>query len=197
MNPGELNGTNAIPFIDNRWILKDGTWVPAVPFIPCGSGSSENLPKPSIVIVPEWNFTPEPLFKVKLLNPKAKVPTKSYEGDLGWDLYSVMPYTIWHGSATVVQTGIAIQPRKGWGYKIFDRSSMGLRLVEVHGGVYDNGYRGEVTVTLSCEDPQFYINAGDRIAQIVFLPIPEGGPVVVDELDPSERGERHWGSSGR
>jgi dUTP pyrophosphatase len=172
MNPGELNSTNAIS-PDNHWIWREH------------------------LITPEWNFMLEPLFKVKRLNPKAKVPTKSYEGDLGWDLYSAMPCTIWHGSAAVVQTGIAIQPRKGWGYKIFDRSSMGLRLVEVHGGVYDNGYRGEVTVTLSCEDPQFYINEGDRIAQIVFLPIPDGGPVVVDELDPSERGERHWGSSGR
>lgn len=159
--------------------------------IPCDRGNTQNH---SVAWSP---FEFEPLFKVKLLNPKAKVPTKSYGGDLGWDLYSVGPYTIWHGCATLVQTGIAIQPRKSWGYKIFDRSSLGLKLVEVHGGVYDNGYRGEVTVTLSCEDSQFYINEGDRIAQIVFLPIPDGGPMVVDELDPSERGERHWGSSGR
>lgn len=148
-----------------------------------------------------WNleFVPvEPLFKVKLMNPKAKVPTKAYEGDLGWDLYSVGPYTLWKGSITMVQTGIAIQPRKGWGWLARERSSMAKEQVFVHGGVGDNGYRGEITVGLTCEAPQHYINEGDRIAQIIFLPIAEGDyPLVVQELDPSERGERKWGSSGR
>lgn len=139
----------------------------------------------------------EPLFKVKLLNPKAKVPTKAYEGDLGWDLYSVGPYTLWRGQITMIQTGIAIQPRKGYGWLARERSSMAKEQVFVHGGVGDNGYRGEITVGLTCETPQHYINEGDRIAQIIFLPIAEGGPVVVDELDLSERGERKWGSSGR
>lgn len=143
-------------------------------------------------------FSTEPLFKVKLLNPKAKVPTKAYEGDLGWDLYSVGPYTLWKGSITMVQTGIAIQPRKGWGWLARERSSMAKEQVFVHGGVGDNGYRGEITVGLTCEAPQHYINEGDRIAQIIFLPIAEGDyPLVVQELDPSERGERKWGSSGR
>lgn len=188
MNPGDMTNTGGV------YPTADGGW--GVP-IPCGHGSSQDLPQPKITVIPSWPWPLEPLFKVKLLNPKGKVPTKSYEDDLGWDLYAAAPYTLWKGHATVVQTGIAIQPRKGLGYKIFDRSSMGLKLVEVHGGVYDGGYRGEVTVTLSCEDPQYYINEGDRIAQIVFLPIIEGAPLIVEELDPSERGEKHWGSSGR
>lgn len=174
------NGT-AIP-MGRRWVWRN---------------NGEQVPEELITtFVPEWSFS-EPLFKVKLLNTKAKVPTKSYDGDSGWDLYSVFPYTLWHGSVTVVQTGIAIQPRKGWGWIVKDRSSMAIAGVFTHGGVGDNGYRGEISVSMTCEDPQYYINAGDKIAQIIFHPVPEGGPVVVDELDPSERGERHWGSSGR
>jgi dUTP pyrophosphatase len=142
-------------------------------------------------------FPVEPLFKVKLLNPKAKVPTKAYEGDLGWDLYSVGPYCLNHGHITMIQTGIAVQPRMGYGWIVKDRSSMAKAQVFTHGGVGDNGYRGEITVGLTCEDPQYYINEGDRVAQIVFVPIAEGFPMVVDELETSERGTRKWGSSGR
>jgi len=125
------------------------------------------------------------------------VPTKAYYGDLGWDVYAIAPYTVWKGHLTLVQTGIAIQPRNGWGFIVKDRSSRAIEQLFTHGGVYDNGFRGEVTIGVTCEDPQYYISAGERIAQIVFVPIAEGGPEVVDELDPSERGEKHWGSSGR
>lgn len=176
--------------------------------IPCGNGSSADLPP--IKFYPgarigcnfdfDWNslLVVEPLFKVKLLHSKAKVPTKAYEDDLGWDIYAIKPDTLWHGHLTWIQTGIAIQPRKGWGYKIWDRTSMAGQDVFTHGGVIDRGYRGEVHVGLTCETPQYYITEGQRIAQIVFIPIAEDGPVVVDELDPSEkRDTRGFGSSGR
>jgi dUTP pyrophosphatase len=191
--PWDTTGPN--PSQGNTLVIPSNT-------IPCGHGSTQDLPKfyPGAIIPGEWFWKiepPEPLFKVKLLNPKAKVPTKAYEGDLGWDLYSVGPYTLEHGHITMIQIGIAIQPRKGWGWIVKDRSSMAKAQVFTHGGVGDNGYRGEVNVGLTCEDPQFYINEGDRVAQIVFVPIAEGGPEVVTELDPSERGARRWGSSGR
>jgi dUTP pyrophosphatase len=131
------------------------------------------------------------------MNSKAKVPTKAYSGDLGWDVYSIGPYTLWHGDLTLIQTGIAIQPREGWGFIVKDRSSMAIRKVFTHGGVYDQGFRGEVQIGLTCEDPQYYINEGDKVAQIIFVPIASGGPEVVNELDPSERGTNRHGSSGR
>lgn len=175
-----------------------------IPAIPCGGGNSADLPPikfyPGARIDGFIDWKPlvfDPLFKVKLLHPKAKVPTKAYEDDLGWDIYAIKPDTLWHGHLTWIQTGIAIQPRKGWGYKIWDRTSMAGQDVFTHGGVIDRGYRGEVHVGLTCETPQYYITEGQRIAQIVFIPIAEGGPVVVDELDPSERDTRGFGSSGR
>jgi dUTP pyrophosphatase len=179
--------------------------IPANP-IPCGEGNTRDYTRDySLVrwypgtIVP-YDLEPlefEPLFKVKLLNPKAKVPTKAYEGDLGWDVYSIGPYTLWHGDITMIQTGIAIQPRKGWGYLARERGSQAKNQVFAHGGTFDNGFRGEVIIGLTCEAPQFYINEGDKIAQLIFVPIATGYPQVVNELDQSERGERKWGSSGR
>jgi dUTP pyrophosphatase len=180
MNPGELNNTGYPTSI------------------PCGHGSTQELPSPHGVTSWIWTFEPpEPLFKVKLLHPKAKVPTKAYAGDLGWDVYAVAPYTINHGHLCLIQTGIAIQPRPGWGFIVKDRSSMALKQVFTHGGVYDQGYRGEVLIGLTCEDPQYYINEGDKVAQIVFVEIAAGYPLLVEELDPSERGTNHHGSSGR
>lgn len=142
-------------------------------------------------------LSPEPLFKVKLLHADARVPTKAYEDDLGWDVYSLFPETLWHGQLTRVQTGIAIQPRKGYGFVTRDRSSMANAQVFSHGGVFDGGFTGEVVIGLTCETPQYYIAAGDRVAQIIFVPIAEGEPMVVDQFEPTERGERKWGSSGK
>lgn len=190
------NTTHPFYFDSTKPRPADGSiTIPLITPIPCGGGNSQDFPPIKYFLT----FGPqEPLFKVKFLNSKAKVPTKAYEGDLGWDLYSIGPYTLEHGHITMIQTGIAIQPRKGWGWIVKDRSSMAKAQVFTHGGVGDNGYRGEITVGLTCEDPQYYIFEGDKIAQIVFVPIAEGDyPLVVQELEPSERGERKWGSSGR
>ncbi len=163
--------------------------------IPCGSGStgSQNIK----YVIPDFS-EPEPLFKVKLLHPKAKVPTKAYgDEDLGWDVYALIPYTLNHGHITLVQTGIAIQPRKGYGFFTRERGSMALAQVFTHGGVFDQGFTGEVVIGLTCEDPQYFIAAGDKIAQLIFIEIAKGGPVVVTEFEPTVRGERKHGSSGK
>jgi dUTP pyrophosphatase len=193
--PGAVIQTEGIPSAGeiSPPSRRKGYWTGTYP-VPCSTGSSADMPKVHASALLPWLG---PLFKVKQLHPKAKVPTKAYEGDLGWDVYSVMPCTISHGHLSLIQTGIAIQPREGWGYVVKDRSSMSLREVFTHGGVYDNGFRGELTIGLTCEAPQYYVNEGDKIAQIVFVPIATGGPEVVEELDPSERGTKRHGSSGR
>jgi len=169
------------------------------PFVPC---STETITPSSsgqqVKYVTPGFPEQEPLFKVKLLHPKAKVPTKAYgDEDLGWDVYAVGPYTLWHGHITLIQTGIAIQPRKGWGYISRERGSQALAQVFTHGGVFDQGFTGEVQIGLTCETPQYYINEGDKIAQLIFIEIAKGGPVVVEEFEPTVRGERKHGSSGK
>jgi dUTP pyrophosphatase len=64
-------------------------------------------------------------------------------------------------------------------------------------GLVDSGYRGELRVILLNTDPveTFVAEAGDRVAQLVVLPVPALEPVEVDELPPSERGARGFGSS--
>jgi dUTP pyrophosphatase len=64
-------------------------------------------------------------------------------------------------------------------------------------GLIDSGYRGEIKVVLLNTDPEreFVAEAGDRIAQLVVLPVPEISVEVVDELPETERGARGFGSS--
>lgn len=81
---------------------------------------------------------------------------------------------------------------------ICDRSSMGSKGIKVMGGVCDSSYRGDVTVCLTNLTNQPYeIKSGDKIAQILFLPVLN--PVIqeIDNLEETERGSKGFGSSGR
>jgi dUTP pyrophosphatase len=75
---------------------------------------------------------------------------------------------------------------------------MGKKGVKVMGGVVDFGYSNEVLVMLNnLSDDDVIIQAGDKIAQFVILPVPLAQIVEVDKLEDSERGEKGFGSSGR
>jgi dUTP pyrophosphatase len=143
--------------------------------------------------------------KVKLLNPRAKVPTVKHPGsDLGYDLYALEELYLRTGYPTAVRTGIAIEFNQFWGGIIKDRSSMALKGITVSGGVIDSGYRGEIIVILTyqgqIDNPydSWRILAGDKVAQIVLQRTNTREPIeVVNELSESDRGEKGFGSSGR
>ena len=96
------------------------------------------------------------------------------------------------GLAVAIPEGYAgfVQPRSGLAAK------HGISIVNTP-GLVDSGYRGELLINLLNTDPRetFVVEPGMRIAQLVVLPIPEVGVVVVDELPDSERGVRGFGSS--
>ena len=96
------------------------------------------------------------------------------------------------GLAVAIPEGYAgfVQPRSGLAAK------HGISIVNTP-GLVDSGYRGELLINLLNTDPTetFVVEPGMRIAQLVVLPIPEVGVVVVDELPDSERGVRGFGSS--
>lgn len=87
----------------------------------------------------------------------------------------------------------------GYGGFIWDRSGLAVREgLTVLGGVIDSNYRGEIgVVLLNTGEQDYYVQPGDRIAQIAFFPV--WTPVFdeVDELDDTERGEGAWGSTGK
>lgn len=138
--------------------------------------------------------------KIKLLNDKAKIPTRGSEKAAGMDLYSTIDATIMPHETVKVGTGLAIQPPKGYFGAIFARSGLATKFGVRPGnctGVADEDYTGEYIVALhndSCNPVS--IKEGDRIAQLVFLPYIGVEFKEVDELDKTDRGDGGFGSTG-
>jgi dUTP diphosphatase len=136
--------------------------------------------------------------KVKRLNENAKLPTRANPNDAGLDLYAIYD-TILHPLCVVkIPTGIAIElPENTVGLQL-DRSSLGSKGIHNFGGVIDSSYRGELFVGLyNSTDKTFFIKQGDRIAQLVIIPILLPMPIEVEELTNTARGDNGFGSSGR
>jgi len=144
------------------------------------------------------------MLKVKKLDKRAKLPTRAYDGDLGFDLYLLEDTLIpaYEGDRPALKklrTGIAVKFPKGWGGFIKDRSSIATkdRLITV-AGVIDNGYTGEIIVAVvNLSGKDVYLSAGTKIAQLVPIPVFDGSVVEVDELEETKRGDKGFGSSGR
>lgn len=135
----------------------------------------------------------------KLLRPGAREPLRAKKGDLGFDLFAMEGFSLGVGRTAVVGTGVACAFPAGWGALVLERSSQGKLGVHCLSKVVDNGYRGEVHVVLqNGGDFSVRYKAGDRIAQLVPVPLFTGASQVVDDLGPeTERGSSCFGSSGR
>ena len=143
-------------------------------------------------------------FKIKAVSPKIgrEFPLPQYKtaGAAAMDLCACMEedVTLAPGQRMGIPTGIAIAlPSPDYVALVFVRSGMGFK----HGigvGVIDSDYRGEISVglmNLSGED--YTIRAGDRIAQLMVVPVVRPELVQVDALDETERGAGGFGSTGR
>jgi dUTP pyrophosphatase len=139
---------------------------------------------------------------VTLVREDAKLPTRAHEGDAGLDLYACEAAHIGPGERWSVATGIAVEIPDGHAGLVLPRSGLarerGIALVNSP-GLIDAGYRGEISVLLLNTDPAetFRVGAGDRIAQMMVVPVAIAEPVQVESLAGSARGEGGFGSSGR
>jgi dUTP pyrophosphatase len=133
---------------------------------------------------------------IKLLHPNAIIPTRAHEHDAGLDLYSHEHAVLWYAHVGAIHTGVAVQIPKGCVGLIKDRSSMAKRGIHVLGGVIDSGYTGEIIVFLYNTADAFNISAGEKIAQLIVIPLLQGIELnVVDSLEESDRGDKGFGSS--
>lgn len=146
--------------------------------------------------------------QVKVLDPRMgdtiELPTYATDGSAGMDLRACLaePLTLHPGETHLVPTGIAIHigdpalaavilPRSGLGHK------HGIVLGNLV-GLIDSDYQGQLFV--SCwnrGENSFTIEVGERIAQLVFVPVVRAAFEVVGEFEQSQRGEGGFGHSGR
>lgn len=137
--------------------------------------------------------------KIKLLDPKAKVPTYAKQGDAGADLYSIEDTYIHGWQQKLVKTGIALEIPNGKVGLVRPRSGLATKagIGMNSSGVIDSGYRGEIMVNLiNFNDDTYYIRSGERIGQILFIDVESFTFEIVDELSDSERGISGHGSTG-
>ena len=140
--------------------------------------------------------------KIKKLHPKAVIPSKAHDLDAGYDLTAVSRSVDDFGNM-VYSTGIAIRVPDNHVGLIFQRSSVSKKnqILTNAVGVIDAGYIGDITFKFK-HIGQPYTSAksyevGERIGQLIILPIPTIEFEEVDDLGDSERGTGNYGSSGR
>ena len=141
--------------------------------------------------------------KIQYLNDKVPKPEYATSGSAGMDLSASMEEAILvpAGGRVLIPTGIAIQIPEGYGGFVFPRSGLsfkkGISMCNCV-GVIDSDYTGEIKVAVhNISQEEYTINPGDRIAQMVFLPVPQAELIPCESLDETERGSGGFGSTGR
>lgn len=141
--------------------------------------------------------------KVKKLVKEAVLPKYAKDGDAAVDLTAISKSEVLdnEGGFGYIQygTGLAFEIPKGFVGLIFPRSSIsntGL-ILSNSVGVIDSGYRGEVGARFKYIPKTKDYNIGDRIAQMIIMPIPDVQFEEVEELSDSERGEGGFGHTGK
>ena len=137
--------------------------------------------------------------KIKRTHPESQIPTKGREdSDAGWDLYARTGTTIADGEHALIPVGVAMDIPVGWVGVIKDRSGMAWkRQLEGSGGIIDASYRGEIHMILrNFSGETVDIEPGERVGQMLFLPVPQVDFEEVDELSETVRGDGGFGSSG-
>ena len=144
------------------------------------------------------------MLRVKLLEPGAQLPVVAHHGeDLGYDVFALEAVTLEPRATTRVRTGIAVEarhPETGapLGLLVRDRSSMAARGLATTGGVIDAGYRGEILVVMTnLGQAAQELQAGEKIAQMIPVPVLTGMVHEVETLELSARTAKGFGSSGR
>jgi dUTP pyrophosphatase len=144
------------------------------------------------------------MLRVRLLEEGARLPVVAHPGeDLGYDLFALEGGVLESRATVRVRTGIAVEARHPGtgaplGLLVRDRSSMAARGIATTGGVIDAGYRGEILVLMTnLGDAAIELKAGEKIAQMIPVPVLTGTVEEVESLEGSARAHKGFGSSGR
>jgi dUTP pyrophosphatase len=135
------------------------------------------------------------------LREEAELPAYAKPGDAALDLTSTIDVEVGPGERAMIPTGLAAAIPEGFAGLVLPRSGLaarrGLTLANAP-GLIDSGYRGEITCAVVNLDREAAVSLrrGDRIAQLLVVPVPLVEPRWAEELPESERGEGGFGSTG-
>lgn len=133
------------------------------------------------------------------LDDGAFMPVKAHADDAGWDLKTPKKCYLMPDNSVVIDTGVHMDIPTGYVGMLKSKSGLNVYYGITCEGTIDSGYTGSIKAKLfnHSNDPYMF-EAGDKITQIVFIPIPDVQLVEVDALNAdTERGDNGFGSSGR
>lgn len=135
--------------------------------------------------------------KIKL-DPGAIQPTRAHDTDAGLDLYALEDRIIEAKGDATFKTGVHVQLPRGCAGLLVSKSGLNVKHGITSTGLIDEGYSGEIVVKLYNHGGYDYtIKKGDKISQLVIIPVRYEAVEIVDEIYGGERGDAGFGSTGR
>lgn len=133
-----------------------------------------------------------------MLDEGAYMPTRAHSMDAGLDLYSPVDVMIMPQANAVIDTGVHVALPEGSVGFLKSKSGLNIKHGILSEGVIDAGYTGSIRVKLYNHGEEgYYIQRGDKITQLVILPVILPDLEQVDSLEDTERGCGGFGSTGR
>ncbi len=137
---------------------------------------------------------------VQRLSKLAKLPTRATQGSAGYDLYAAQEVVIKPQQQRLISTDLALRIPPGYYGRIASKSGIALCFqIDVHAGVVDSDYRGNVRVLLhnrSSKTP-YKVELGAAVGQIIFEKIANPIMVEVENLDATNRGDKGFGEASK
>lgn len=132
-----------------------------------------------------------------MLDNLAFMPEKAHAEDAGFDLRTPSAVVIPARDSATINTGVHIEIPKGYVGMLKSKSGLNVKYGILSEGVIDAGYTGSIVAKLyNNSDTMKIFNVGDKITQLVILPIPEVELVKVDKITGGDRGNNGFGSTG-
>lgn len=133
-----------------------------------------------------------------VLDNGAKMPTRAHNGDAGLDLYAREGAVVKAKGNCVFDIGVHIEIPYGAAGFIKSKSGLNVHHGITSEGVIDYGYTGSIRVKLyNNSDEDYEVKAGDKISQLVILPVVLADVELTDKLEDTERGNGGFGSTGK
>lgn len=133
-----------------------------------------------------------------MLDKGAYMPTRAHDTDAGIDLYAMEAQIVPAKESAKFDTGVHIQLPPGTAGLLVSKSGLNVKHDITSTGLIDEGYTGSIQVKLYNHGGYDYrVEAGDKISQLVILPVYKDELEVVESLEETERGAGGFGSTGR
>ncbi len=133
-----------------------------------------------------------------VLDEGAKMPTRAHNTDAGIDMYAKNSATVRANGSCTFDTGVHLEIPEGYVGFLKSKSGLNVKYGITSEGVIDAGYTGSIVVKLyNSSGYPYKVEAGDKISQLVLLPVITPDLELSETLKDTERGDNGFGSSGR